>query len=598
MSRLTAKRAILFLPLLLWPLSNAVAQGTADPPEPLLSSISPPTTREAWQTLPADSSRVLTGARSAQSRFEAIRRNHLPWTWERGGGGCDERIGRFCLWYGDGDSKWQPPPEPKPVTAARSVLIARLDTAAAVIPGDWWVAGQRVRYLVEGEKVDEAVAAARACRSRDPGWCDALLGYALHVSGEYIRADSAFGAALASMPARERERWTDLTPLLDPADTRAYRRLQGAERAAFEARYWWLADPMYMLPGNDRRTEHFSRHVLDRLQERARQTEGISWGSDLRELLIRYGWPAGWERIRPRNPGLNGAGLVTQYTSGSRHFDPPLRHVRQPLRIAADDWDLNARRARTGYAPAYATPIDELDYQLSRFRRGDSVVVLAALMLKPDSLGVRHAADAAVVFWSAEDAPPRVLHGRAEETPARFAATLPAGTTLVSLEALARDEKRAGRIRFALPLEPPPVHGLSASDLLLLENVEPLPVDLEEAVLHLRTTHEARSGERLTLFFELYGLSASDLPVAIGVNLIDDNAGWLRRTAVRAGIMGHRTPLAVRWQEAPQTPGPVYARSLVVELPELAAGNYNLELTITPRGREALVAQRRISIVE
>jgi hypothetical protein len=566
---------------------------------PILSEITPSIEREAWSTHPSDSVRVLSNARSAQSRFELVRRNHLPWTWDRGSGPCDERIGRFCLWYGDGTSTWRPPPDPEPVVDARAVLIARLDTAAAVVPGDWWVSGQRVRYLVEAERFDDAAAAARACRSRDAGWCEALLGYALHSSGDYVRADSAFRAALLRMPERERERWTDLAPLLELGAVRAYRRLDAGEREQFEARFWWLAEPLYMVPGNDRRTEHFARHVVDRLQDRARQTEGIAWGSDLRELLLRYGSPVGWERIRPRTPGLDSnAGMVTRYAPGSRYFDPPRAHVQEPHRIAEDGWDLEYRRARTSYAPAYAAPVEALDYQLAVFRRGDSVRVASSHRLREDSLGVRHPAEAAATFASGPAAPRQILRGDADSRPAVLSATLPAEPTLVSLEALARDEKRAARARFGLPLAPPPPHGLSVSDILLFDEADPLPEELDAALPHMRGTTESRAGERLALFFELYGLSAADLPVDVAVQMVDENVGWMRRAAQRVGIARVQHPLTVRWQEAPQDPGEVYARSLVIQVPDVSAGTYSLQLRLTPRGREPLTTRRTLTVVD
>jgi hypothetical protein len=567
--------------------------------EPILSTVALPSTGGPWRTSAADSARILSGARSAQARFELIRRNNLPWTWDRGSGPCDERIGRFCLWHSDGESRWQPPPDPERVVAARGVLVARLDMAAAVIPGDWWVAGQRVRYLLEAGQTEDALAAARACRSAEPGWCDALLGYVLHGSGEYVRSDSVFQAALAAMPPAERERWTDLSPLLEPDAVRGYRRLGPAERADFEARFWWLAEPLYMLPGNDRRTEHLSRLVTDRLQDRARQTEGISWGSDLRELLLRYGTPAGWERIRPRSLHTSEGSILTRYPPGSRFFDPVQQHLRDPHRITPDGWDLKPRRSRTSYAPAYAAPVEELDYQLGVLQRGDSSIVVAALRLQPDSLDHRPPADAALVVWPDFGAEPWLARGQVTgERPAVLALTVPAEPAVLSVEALAREERRAARARFGRPLRPLPAHGLAVSDLLLLEESDSLPDILDDALPLLRASTTARSGERLGLFWEIYGLAAGDLPVHVAVQLLDDNAGWLRRTAIRAGLTRQQTPLTVRWQEAPQRPDAVHPRSLVVELPELSPGRYTLQLTLTPRGRDALGTERTITVVE
>jgi tetratricopeptide (TPR) repeat protein len=564
--------------------------------EPILEALGVPADRAAWRTFPADSARVFSAARGAQSRYEITRRNHLPWTWGYGGGRCDERIGRFCLWHSDGDSRWQPPPDPEPVTSARGTLIARLDTAAAVVPGDAWVAGQRVRYLVEAGELDGAIAAAQACRADSAGWCDALLGLALHARGDHVRADSAFGAALDRMPDRERERWTDLAPLLEADALRAYRRLDEAGRADFEATYWWLANPFHMLPGNDRRTEHFARHVYDRLQDRARQTEGISWGADLRQLLVRYGTPAGWERIRPTGPSLDAGSILTRYRSGSRHFDPPLAYVRDPFGIGEREWDLKPRMSRTGYAPPYAAPVEPLEYLVTTARRADSVLVIAALRMEADSLGRRAEADAALVAWRDRDAPPLIQRSRTGERPAVLSTMLPAEPVLVSLEAVATDTARGGRERFALALAPPPPHGLSASDLLLFDEVDPLPADIEAALPAARSSLAVRAGERLGLFWELYGLSRADLPVAIDIRLVEADAGWLRRAAIRAGIVREHAPLSVRWLEEPVLNDEIHPRSVVVEIPAVSPGSYVLQVTLTPRGREAIRLERVLEV--
>src|SRR2546421_12345099 len=89
-------------------------------------------------------------------------------------------------------------------------------------------------------------------------WCDALMGLVRHVTGDYARADSAFTAARAEMPDEERCRWNDISTLLEGDAAERYRKLDCADRAAFETRWWWLAQPLYSLVTNDRRTEHFA----------------------------------------------------------------------------------------------------------------------------------------------------------------------------------------------------------------------------------------------------------------------------------------------------------------------------------------------------
>src|SRR6266571_3255637 len=188
-----------------------------------------------WSQQP-DSLTTLRAARRAQATFEGIRRQHLPYGSGHAGGPCDLRIGRFCYWY---DDDRQPPEhaaaETQLIRDARATLLAALDDAGARLPGDEWIAGQRVRYLVEAGRDRAAVGAARECRA-DGWWCAALVGLALHAAGDFARADSAFDAALRNMPAPERCRWYDLAPLLPDELRHRYERLSCDDRAAFEDR--------------------------------------------------------------------------------------------------------------------------------------------------------------------------------------------------------------------------------------------------------------------------------------------------------------------------------------------------------------------------
>src|SRR5690606_25354879 len=126
-----------------------------------------------------DSARLVGSARSDQAQFERLRRNRLPEAWGGGSSRCDERIGRFCLTHGMGRPDYVAPPEHEDVIEARLHLIDGLGRVAELLPGDGWVAGQRVRYLVEARRFDQAVEAARECRA-EPSWCAAIEGFALH----------------------------------------------------------------------------------------------------------------------------------------------------------------------------------------------------------------------------------------------------------------------------------------------------------------------------------------------------------------------------------------------------------------------------------
>ena len=198
-----------------------------------------------------DSIRVFRDAREAQIGFERTRRANLPINNRGTSGRCDVRVGRFCYWWDDGE--FEIPAELPRTTAARVRLLDRLANAAATLPGDRWIAGQRVRYLVEAGKFDEALEAASACRA-EASWCAALAGFALHTSGRFAGADSAYGVALAAMTEADRCRWTDISLLLPDGARKRYDRLACRDRAPLEARFWALSRPLYLTAANDLRT--------------------------------------------------------------------------------------------------------------------------------------------------------------------------------------------------------------------------------------------------------------------------------------------------------------------------------------------------------
>src|ERR1051325_9074983 len=110
-----------------------------------------------------DSSRIHSAARKAEEAFERRRRDLLPYTSGYTDASCVEIIGRFCIFDDEGGDS-PPAPEAPEVIDSRLKLIDQLEAAAHKVPGDPWIAGQRVRYLVEANKPNAAEAAAGECR--------------------------------------------------------------------------------------------------------------------------------------------------------------------------------------------------------------------------------------------------------------------------------------------------------------------------------------------------------------------------------------------------------------------------------------------------
>src|SRR2546425_10062931 len=132
------------------------------------------------------------------------------------------------------------------------------------------------------------------------------------------------------MPRDERCRGTAGSRLLAGGRARRYRRLPCDQRGAFEERLWWLAQPLYSLPGNDRRAEHLARATMARIEQDARSPFDMFWGDDMRETLLRYGWPAYWTQHPPRSIGSVEPLVPRHQPDPAFHFLADARAVDDP----------------------------------------------------------------------------------------------------------------------------------------------------------------------------------------------------------------------------------------------------------------------------
>lgn len=539
-----------------------------------------------------DSAEVLARARSAQAGFERFRFQRLPRTHSRvGGGDCDEIIGRFCFAFSDDEDGDEPPPEPPGIAERRRGLLDALDDAAALLPGDAWIAGQRVRYLIEAGDDEGALSVARGCRS-ERWWCAALEGLALHEARKFVDAEQVFGEALAAMPAEERDEWTDLTLLLQPRDQRAWRQMAEEERKRLARRVWWLADPLWSEPGNDRLTEHYARWTMDRIQRGARQVDRTRWGEDLREIVVRYGWFTAWERYEPMFYGGSQSSSAIAYNDPRTwEFIPPLERARDPGLLEGDEWPLSETEpTTTRYAPEYAARIMALPHQLAVFPRPGGAVLVAGYAVDDDSLPRTPQLRAALIAMDAEG-------NRAVSPWQPTAATgalyveLPGPRPVVSLEVREDSARVVARRRQAVAWQA----DARVSDLLLLAHPDARPTELMEAARIARGSAVVAPGERVGVFWEMYGVERSD-SLAVRVALIPARAVWGRRRLEAIGIAKAARTVRLGWTEGVEA-GPVVGRSLAVGVPrDLRPGEYTLEVTLTAPGGAPSTARRIISV--
>jgi hypothetical protein len=541
----------------------------------------PPAPAAAQDTVPLDSAQVLRRLHSAQASFEATRRRHLRTSRAYRLGPCDEEIGRICFWHDD-DPLWAPPPEDERIGAARRDLLRELELGAALHPGDRWIVGQRVRYLVEDGDSTGALAAARECQVAE-GWCTALEGFVWHTAGDYAAAEASFDLALRLGPDSIRCAWTDLSGISGPDRGGRPDDTACTDVPDENTRTWWLADPLFSVPGNERRTEHFARLVMIELLEDAATPSGMSWGDDKMEVLLRFGWSVGWSReFRSMGAVASSGSIIGHHRRGSRHFMPPASILEDPSAAGPETWEIDVPRPVTRYAPAYATVFGQVLPQLALFARGDSAIVVTAFGVGIADLERATVGPFAVgVAYQEGHTDPLLLETGTVPAggTARLSLAVPRRGGLLSVEALSRRDSLAARTRHWLAVDSILPPGQPSVGLLFVETTPTLPRSLSEAASLARPTSDFRPGEPLTVYWE----TAEFPPGAtrtVSLTVVREAGGFLRRAAAWLGLASReRTEVTLGWEEGDPLVGGAAGRAVTFDIPDARDGEYRIRLT-------------------
>jgi hypothetical protein len=548
-----------------------------------------------------DSVRAVRLAHRAQGDFEFLRRRLLPPTMLVAGGGCDAVVGRYCYLQQVASSA---PPEAPEVVAARRRLLVTLDSLGAMVPGDRWIVGQKIRYLVETGKPQAADSTAVACAASATvaatrSWCLALVGYTAQQFGNYTRADAAFTSALAGLSESERWKWEDLARVVGRGPTKPYKRAEGEPRDSMTAAFWRLVQPLYLRNVNDLRTEFLAR-VTRMFIEQDSRTVLSDWSRpDDRETLLRYGvalWYTQGERPRGslEPPPIAGIRRVPAF-----NFFPDGHVFASPEQLSPDDWQLLNVESRPTYAPIWATSFQPLiDHQVALFRRGDSAFIVAAFAVNDDAAfgKARRAGMFAALIDSGGVLPP--IGKTIENAGLTVVSTLtaPWRPMVISLEVLDSADRAAGRMRFA-PKLPESGTRLNLSDLLLYAPRDSAPKSLADAVPLALNALVAPINRQIGIFWEAYGVrpEGETFDYAISVERID--RGLMHRALVKLHVQDPDRTLNLHWREVPSVSGSIASRGVTVDLSRLEPGVYRVRLTLTSGAELPIAVDREIEIL-
>lgn len=525
-----------------------------------------------------------------------------------------------------------------PTIAARRLLLReQLDTAAHELPHDIYIAQQRVRFALDAGDLNGAANAALTC-GYDGAQCGLLQGLILYRFGDIARADSTFAAAADLMTAEQRCTWNDISMLLDRESRDEYERLGCDARAGFEKRFWWLADPLWLEPGNERRAEQAARKVtvslLAPLGDDGRQHFIPRLGGEaVIESLIRYGWPTEMYWAGPLVDAGHNVWLdywnipradhyiLREYTRQDRlHVAPLPATLDNPFSATRDGWYLRA-------------PLDDIMWWPQEFYARDR----SALVPLPEGqMEMLRRRDSTRFAWAGDlDS---VARGRTVDMHRQVAlfdsravgdvdrvgyfplrggsrvlidAQLAAGKTLIGIEVSGDSTHAAARTRYATNIEPP-LSALSGGQAVSQPLLFDAPADVarsvtaDSAIAHMYAGTTLRDAGRVGVYWEGYGFRASDtLDFSVRITRTDRPNAVVRAIRVLGIGDSGQGGVAIRWRELPQNSRAVnqregdvlvQMRSIVVDVSQLAHGDYELQLSINRPGQVPVTSERAFAL--
>ncbi len=524
----------------------------------------------------------------------------------------------------------------------RASMIRALDSAATQLPADGWIAGQRVRLYIDQRDSSGAQRTVDACLT-DSWWCAALRGHVAAWRGRTLLADSLFHVMQQGMPTAQRCEWENDRDLLPRSEREEYTRQTCTARLAMSATMWWLADPLYRTAGNERYVTQEVRRVNVALRRAVDSDERYVWdvargGDAMSRLVERYGWPTyvSWGGL-PTDVSHSGylhighsaevpPYTTFEYTNDREHFVPDVHARRNPFAAVESDWSLvgEPMEADSAVIPwpvehmRVTRPIAQLrDGQFVMLRRQSQIVAVAAITTKtvvqvpPGPRADALSFDAMLVRTTG----PTQVDSLAQRI-VRAGSTIVLQGTMASMPALVAVEAQGvgplridARTRFGIT-PPPPLSAMSAADVAISDVAlvdvgtgrfdENTPADTLLDHLHGSVRFDSTT-RRIGVYWETYGIAVGDT-VAIALRVArDDDASLARKLGVALNVASDpNRPLEIRWNEpdpqhATRTlvgPVPVQQRFLVLNLGQLAAGPYALEISITRRGSPTIHTRR------
>lgn len=459
-------------------------------------------------------------------------------------------------------------------TLRRPGVIETLDEVAAEIPGDDWVTGYRVALRIKQGWLGEAIDVAEDCAGTT-WWCEALRAWAFHTDGRAVEAERSVDAAVAAMPNDRRCQWSE--SLLEIVSGALDEELGTCDQRATKVeRLWWLADPLHLRAGNERKVEHFVRVLAMEFHHEYLSFRRGRCEPSHHARILRGGWPSWWFALP----------VALDPVPSGQSFLPPDDVWSDPLEAREGAWDLAVRRHGERYA--FSTgPIQPLDQQTAFLRRSDSTLVAVSTRLAKSVLV------AGAALSTSESAPQIELSVTDTGGPVRVRRSVVGERFLVSVEAITPGGG-AYRARFGHGLPEAGSGGLAMSDLVLFDWRDDLDHEFESVFPLMLGTRQVPRHAALGIYWETYGLDPGE-SVEVRMQLRRIEVGFFRRIGEVLRLVDAEAPVTVRWTVPDQTQ---VGRHLRLDLASQEPGEFELLIEVRTGEDRRAAAARTIDIID
>jgi hypothetical protein len=484
-------------------------------------------------------------------------------------------------------------------------LISTLLEAAGEAPHSGYVMGHAVFTLTRWDRHLEALQVAQACEAEE-WWCAALEILVYQTAGRPSETTARYPAFRDNAPDEALCELQDAIwllgafPVMSPPGLPRFRARwleEGcARRLAASDTIFWLADPLYIAEGNDRRVEHLSRSLKVRLtnefQAAWRMPNEIARVYRRQRIIRRGPWNS-YDRVNrlPGGaPGGVGWALWASEYAAPYHFVPDvpaegLEGFDRPT------WDLMAELEDEGYKPSYGT-FHLVPTQLARFREpGEPGAIKVAAAAGVSGTPMEDAAESGyLVFTDGPGSFPLQLSAPFNEGRAVYLAEAEAKPYVVSFEILTPGKVGWHREK----IWPIGTEGAGLSDLLLYR-----PTGLEEpdsllgaAALMLPFTELGEAAGEVGLYWETYGLEAG-VPVEFELE-VRGEGGLIDRLLRLLPGGPQEGPGRLAWSGPAGGEG--FGRAVILDLRNLDDGSYTIVLRARQEGVEAVETSRIVRV--